>query len=44
VQEALSNVTRHARASHVRLYVGQRDAEGPLVLEIQDDGQGFEAA
>jgi len=40
-QEAFSNVARHARAGHVRLYVGQRDAGGPLVLEIQDDGQGF---
>ena len=40
-QEAFSNIARHARADHVRLYVGQRDAGGPLVLEIQDDGQGF---
>ncbi|MDY7077702.1 MAG: sensor histidine kinase [Chloroflexota bacterium] len=41
-QEAFSNVARHARAGHVRLYLGQRDVAGPLVLEIQDDGQGFE--
>lgn len=41
-QEALSNVARHARAGHVRLYVGQRDANGPLTLEVQDDGQGFQ--
>ena len=41
-QEAFSNVARHARADHVRLYVGQRDAGGPLTLEVQDDGQGFE--
>ena len=41
-QEALSNIARHARADHVRLYVGQRDADGPLTLEVQDDGQGFE--
>lgn len=41
-QEAFSNVARHARADHVRLYLGQRDADGPLTLEIQDDGQGFE--
>jgi len=41
-QEAFSNVARHARADHVRLYVGQRDVDGPLTLEIQDDGQGFE--
>ncbi len=42
-QEALSNVARHARAGQVRLYLGQREAGGPLVLEIQDDGQGFDA-
>ena len=42
-QEAFSNVARHARASHVRLYLAQRDADGPLTLEIQDDGQGFAA-
>ncbi len=52
-QETFSNVARHARASHVRLYLGhrpveanaprgRRDADGPLTLEIQDDGQGFE--
>jgi signal transduction histidine kinase len=41
-QEAFSNVARHARADHVRLYLGQCDADGPLTLEIQDDGQGFE--
>jgi signal transduction histidine kinase len=41
VQEALSNVARHARAAHVRLYMGQREADGALTIEIQDDGQGF---
>ncbi len=41
-QEAFSNVARHARAGHVRLFVGQRDTDGPLILEVQDDGQGFE--
>jgi signal transduction histidine kinase len=41
-QEAFSNIARHARADHVRLYIGQRDADGPLRLEIRDDGQGFE--
>jgi hypothetical protein len=40
-QEALSNVARHARAVHVRLHLGQRETGGSLVLEIQDDGQGF---
>ncbi|MGD9047636.1 MAG: sensor histidine kinase, partial [Anaerolineae bacterium] len=41
-QEALSNVARHARAGQVRLSLGLCDPDGPLVLEIQDDGQGFE--
>jgi len=41
-QEALSNVARHARAGHVRLYLGQPDATDSLVLEVQDDGQGFD--
>ena len=40
-QEALSNVARHARAGHVRLHLGQHETGGPLVLEIQDNGQGF---
>jgi signal transduction histidine kinase len=42
-QEALSNVARHARADRVRLYLGQPDPDGPLVLEVKDNGQGFEA-
>jgi signal transduction histidine kinase len=43
-QEAFSHIARHARASHVRLYLGQRDADGALTLEVQDDGRGFEVA
>jgi signal transduction histidine kinase len=41
-QEAFSNIARHARAGHVRVYLGQREANGPLAIEIEDDGQGFE--
>ena len=41
-QEALSNVARHARAGQVRLTLGQPETGGPLVLEIRDDGQGFD--
>jgi hypothetical protein len=41
-QEALSNVARHARATRVRLYLGQSGGAGPLTMEIEDDGQGFE--
>lgn len=40
VQEALSNIARHARAHNVRVSIGQQaDA---LLVEIHDDGQGFE--
>ena len=41
-QEALSNVARHARAS--RATVRFRTGESELVVEIQDDGIGFEPA
>jgi signal transduction histidine kinase len=41
-QEALSNVARHARAGQARLFLGLSGPDGPLVLEVRDDGQGFE--
>jgi signal transduction histidine kinase/GAF domain-containing protein len=39
-QEALHNVARHARASHVQLLLGAED--GHLLLEVSDDGVGFD--
>lgn len=39
VQEATSNIARHARAQHVRLYLGRHEDE--LLVEIFDDGRGF---
>lgn len=39
VLEALSNVDRHANASRVRVEI--QNCEGPLVLEVGDDGEGF---
>jgi signal transduction histidine kinase len=39
VQEALTNVLRHANARHVRVSLGE--ADGWLQLHIRDDGQGF---
>lgn len=39
VQEALSNIRKHAAASRVSLICRQLDAD--LVLEIHDDGRGF---
>jgi signal transduction histidine kinase len=39
VQEALTNVTRHANAKHVRVEL-TLDSQG-LNLNIEDDGQGM---
>ncbi|MFH0962826.1 MAG: PAS domain S-box protein, partial [Planctomycetota bacterium] len=39
VQEALTNVARHAQATHARVRLGEQD--GALTIEIRDDGQGF---
>ena len=39
VQEALTNVARHARATHVRIDLRQTDSE--LVLTVHDNGIGF---
>ncbi|HWV89516.1 MAG TPA: ATP-binding protein, partial [Burkholderiales bacterium] len=41
-QEALNNVLKHAKATDVRLEVSATDEE--LILDVQDDGQGFELA
>ncbi len=41
IQEALGNVTRHARATHVQVHLWQEDR---LVrCTVQDDGIGFDA-
>jgi signal transduction histidine kinase len=40
VQEALTNVVKHARASRVRVAV--RESDGELLIEVQDDGAGFD--
>jgi signal transduction histidine kinase len=42
VQEAVSNVCRHARAAHVSLSV-RLDAAGDFLLTLSDDGHGFDA-
>jgi signal transduction histidine kinase len=41
LQEALTNVAKHARASHVRVALTQSGEE--LRIEVQDDGTGFVA-
>ena len=40
VQEALTNVVRHARAKHV--WIELSHAEGLLELVVRDDGEGFD--
>jgi signal transduction histidine kinase len=40
MQEALSNVARHAAASHVLIRLDKRD--GRLVAVVRDDGAGFD--
>jgi signal transduction histidine kinase len=42
VQEALTNVAKHAGATHVRVAIGVTD--GRLAVEIADDGTGFDPA
>jgi signal transduction histidine kinase len=42
VQEAVSNVCRHAEAGHVSLSVHLDDA-GDFLLRLSDDGRGFDA-
>jgi signal transduction histidine kinase len=42
VQEALTNVLKHARASHAEVVVCYRTGE--LELEVSDDGRGPAAA
>ena len=44
VQEALTNVTRHARARAVTVRLTQRPDEGGLTVEVTDDGVGGAAA
>ena len=41
VQEAISNLARHAAATHVRLIV-TTSAEGEFLLTLEDDGRDFD--
>ena len=41
VQEALTNVVKHAQATTVRVFVGL--ADGDAIVEVEDDGKGFDA-
>ncbi len=42
VQEAVSNITRHAQADAVLIQCAVRD--GLLTIDVEDDGQGFDPA
>ena len=42
VQESLTNVTRHAEASHVEVTLSARSDD--LVVEVRDNGKGFDVA
>lgn len=42
VQEALTNVTRHAQATEIQIDLHRKDHE--IILTIKDNGQGFELA
>lgn len=44
VQEALSNVMKHAQAGFVRIDLALSEEEGALQIEVQDDGAGFDPA
>lgn len=43
VREALSNVVRHARASHAKVSLAE-EADGQVSICIEDDGIGFDPA
>ena len=44
VQEALTNVVKHAEARNVSVRLFASGSHDALVLEIEDDGCGFDAA
>ena len=39
-QEAMNNIAKHSKASHVNIYLQKRNSE--IELAIQDNGQGFD--
>jgi NarL family two-component system sensor histidine kinase YdfH len=42
VTEGLTNIARHAQAQHA--WVNVRNADGKLIIELRDDGRGFDPA
>ena len=43
-QEAITNAVRHSGARHVRVSVVLRRRTGTVVLDVRDDGMGFDPA
>jgi signal transduction histidine kinase len=41
VQEALTNIAKHAKAT--RVWIGLRVVDGQVLVSVRDDGQGFDA-
>lgn len=44
IQESLSNVMKHANASHVRIVLSHHAETDTVELAIEDDGSGYDAA
>lgn len=44
MQEALTNVARHAKASHVRIHLGPAKRQGWVSLHMEDNGCGLHAS
>jgi signal transduction histidine kinase len=42
VQEALANIAKHSRARHAVVHLRRRRGEQELVVEVSDDGVGFD--
>jgi two-component system nitrate/nitrite sensor histidine kinase NarX len=42
IQEALTNVRKHARAGSARIRVASGEPGGMLTIVIEDDGRGFD--
>ena len=42
IQEALSNVVKHAEATQVFVSLAESDGDGCVTVEIRDDGRGFD--
>lgn len=44
IQEAMSNIVKHASASHAHVFLEMDETAGKLLIEVADDGIGFDGA